>query len=253
MRAMSKPRIVKGDIDGFFGLFVDNLLQLLLIITLCPVVCGFSPEFVATRVLPGAALSILFGNLFYAWQAWRLAERTGRDDVTAIPYGINTVSLVAYLFLIMGPVYRETGSADLAWKAGLFACLLSAIMEICGAFAGDMLRRNTPRAALLSTLAGIAITFIAMGFVFQIFAAPAIAIVPMMLILLAYAGRLRLPLSLPAGFVAVVLGVGIAWLLRAFGLRYFEPASGSAFFGLTLPHPAVADLVQYLSEPTGWK
>jgi AGZA family xanthine/uracil permease-like MFS transporter len=29
-------RISKGDLDGFIGLFVDNLLQLLLIITLCP-------------------------------------------------------------------------------------------------------------------------------------------------------------------------------------------------------------------------
>jgi len=45
---------------------------------------------VAGRILPAVAFSILFGNLFYAWQAHRLARRTGRSDVTAIPFGINT-------------------------------------------------------------------------------------------------------------------------------------------------------------------
>src|SRR2546427_8211558 len=101
---------VRGDIDGFFGLFVDNLLQLLLILTFCPLVCGFPLEFVVGTILPGAAISIAAGNLFYAWQAHQLGLREKRDDVTALPFGINTVSLVAFIFLIMGPVYRETGN-----------------------------------------------------------------------------------------------------------------------------------------------
>lgn len=158
---------VRGDIDGFFGLFVDNLLQLLLILTFCPLVCGFPAEFVVGTILPGAAISIAGGNLFYAWQARRLARAEGRDDVTALPFGINTVSLVAFIFLIMGPVYRETGDALLAWRAGLFACLLNGFMEIAGAFVGGALRRVTPRAALLSSLAGVAITFIAMALFFK--------------------------------------------------------------------------------------
>jgi AGZA family xanthine/uracil permease-like MFS transporter len=40
---------VRGDIDGFFGLFVDNLLQLMLIAVLCGQVCGlpYTPSFPA--------------------------------------------------------------------------------------------------------------------------------------------------------------------------------------------------------------
>ena len=175
---MIKPsrflHVCKGDLDGFFGLFVDNLLQLLLIFTLCPLLCGISAAEVVSKILPGAALSILVGNLFFAWQAWRIARREGRDDVTAMPYGINTVSLFAFIVFIMAPIYRQTNDAVLAWKAGLFACFISGVMELVGAFVGDALRRRTPRAALLSSLAGIAITFIAMGFVFQIFATPAL-------------------------------------------------------------------------------
>src|SRR5215831_20761426 len=88
-RAMRPHWFVRGDIDGFFGLFIDNLLQLMLVAVLCGVVCGFPPELITGRVLPGAAVSILLGNLFYAWQARALMRKAGREDVTALPFGIN--------------------------------------------------------------------------------------------------------------------------------------------------------------------
>jgi adenine/guanine/hypoxanthine permease len=249
-----KPKwFVRGDIDGFFGLFIDNLLQLMLIATFCPLVCGIPVEFVTKQILPGAAISILVGNLFYAWQAYRLAERTGRNDITALPYGINTVSLFAFLFLIMAPVYQETKNPSLAWQAGLFACLMSGVLEIVGAFFGDALRRYTPRAALLSALAGIAITFIAMGFVFQIFASPAIAVIPMMIILIHYASGTKLPIGLPAGLIAVLVGVALAWILRWFGYSFFVPGAFQASMGFHVPNPVPTDVFALLTSPEGWK
>jgi len=64
------PLFAPRDLDGFFGLFVDNLVQLLLIVSLCGL-CGISAEspLLLDAILPGAAISILIGNLFYAWQA----------------------------------------------------------------------------------------------------------------------------------------------------------------------------------------
>ena len=76
---------------------------------------------VTTRILPGVALSIFAGNIFYAWQAHKLALRTGRDDVTAIPFGVNAPTIFAYIFLIMLPVYQRTHNATLAWQAGVSA------------------------------------------------------------------------------------------------------------------------------------
>lgn len=242
-----------GDIDGFFGLFVDNLLQLMLIQVLCTAVCGLPADLVAGRVLPAAALSVLVGNLYYAWSAKRLAERTGRPFTTALPYGINTVSLFAHVFLVMGPVWRATQDAQLAWKAGLFASLGSGLIETAGAFAGAWLRRHTPRAALLSALAGIALTFISMGFVFQIFAQPLLALAPAFLILFVYGSRVKLPLGLPAGLAAVLLGTGLAWGLRAFGLGGFSPAPAAVELGLRLPAPAVVELWDFLSRQGGWQ
>ncbi len=252
-RSLQFLRLGKGDLDGFFGLFVDNLLQLLLIFTLCPMLCGITALEVVSKILPGAALSILAGNLFFARQAWKLAQQEKREDVTALPYGINTISLFAFIVFIMAPVYRQTHDADLAWKAGLFACFLGGIMELVAAFFGDLLLRHTPRAALLSSLAGIAITFIAMGFVFQIFAAPALGLLPMLLILICYAGRLKLPLGLPAGFVAVAAGTLLAWALRKAGLAPAAAAAENIPAAFHPPHWSGGSVFGFLFSNLGWR
>src|SRR5438270_2989336 len=177
---------VRGDLDGFFGLALDNLVQLLLIDSLCRGVLGFPPELLYGRVLPACAVSLLVGNLFYAWQAHRLAARTGRDDVCALPYGINTVSLIAHVFLVMLPVKLATGDPEAAWRMGLVACLGSGVIELAGSFGAERVRRATPRAALLSTLAGIALTFIALGFLFRTFAHPVVGLTTLGVVLLVY-------------------------------------------------------------------
>jgi adenine/guanine/hypoxanthine permease len=240
---------VRGDVDGFFGLFVDNLLQLMLMVVLSGAVCGLPTSLILGRILPGAAVSILFGNLFYAWQA----HKTGRPDATALPYGINTPSLFAYIFLVMGPVYQETKDPFLAWRVGLFACLVSGVFEIFGAFVGDRLRRHAPRAALLSALAGVAITFISMGFVFQIFARPWIALLPMLLLLATYASRARLPFGVPGGLAAVLVGTVLAWILRAVDVDLFEPSRDPVTLGFHPPVPVVGDAIALLTSARGYK
>jgi AGZA family xanthine/uracil permease-like MFS transporter len=250
---MNPKWFVRGDIDGFVGLFIDNLLQLLLIAVLCPVVCGLPNDLIIGRILPAAALSIVFGNLYYSWQAWRLAKRSGRSDVTALPYGINTVSLVAYIFLIMGPIWQQTQNATLVWQAGVFACVIGGVFELIGAFVTDPLRRFLPRAALLSTLAGVAITFIAMGFVFQIFASPVIAVAPMLLIVVAYASGLRMPFGIPAGFAAILLGTAIAWIARWIGIPLFTPSTDPIALGLHLPAPDISGFLDFIGKQNGWQ
>lgn len=225
------PIFAKRDLDGFFGLAIDNLVQLLLILALCGGLCGMAGEdsvFIYKFMLPGAAVSLIVGNLFYALQAHWVARRERRSDVTALPYGINTVSLLVFVFFVMKPTYDRTGSAELAWKMGLIACLGSGVIELGGAFFAERLRRNTPRAALLATLAGIAITFISMTFTLQIWQRPLVAMVPLAVVLLVYFSQVRFPLGLPGGFVAVVLGTGLAWLLGAVNISTGVPMSADA-------------------------
>lgn len=236
---------VKGDVDGFFGLWMDNLASLLVIVSLLKFVLQFPDELIFGRVLPAAALSILGGNLFYSWQARRLAEREGRDDVTAMPYGVNTPTIFVFIFLIMLPVKIKTGSAEAAWQAGLAACFVSGIIETAGALVGDRLRRLAPRAALLSALGGIGLTFITMGFAFRIWENPLISMVPLGIILLQYFGGFRLPFGLPGGLVAVAAGVILSLIVRG-------PIDVPAAVGLTFPSLALGSLFGALFGPLGW-
>src|SRR5690606_23460330 len=138
------------------------------------------------------------------------------------PYGINTPSVFAFIFFIMMPVYAfnrgelgDEAAATLAWRMGLLAAIGSGVIEFGGAFVAKRIRAATARAARLAALAGIAITFISMDFVLQVFEHPLLALLPMGVILMQYFSGVRLPLGLPAGLFALLLGTGIAWSLRS--------------------------------------
>ena len=214
-----RPRwFVRQDVDGLLGLALDNLIQILLIVGLCRGLLGYPSALVYGRILPAVALSLIVGNVYYSWLAYRLGVKEGRDDRTALPYGINTVSLFAHVFLVMLPIKLialDRGATmdeaiTLSWQAGLVACLGSGVIELTGSILADPLRRWLPRAALLSTLAGIGLTFIALGFLFRTYEYPVVALVPLGIILLTYFGRVEFPI--PGGLFAVLVGTGLAWM-----------------------------------------
>jgi AGZA family xanthine/uracil permease-like MFS transporter len=223
-----------GDLDGFFGLFFSGFPDLLLIVGLAPI-CGFPLSFVAGRILPAVAFSILAGNVFYAWQARRLARREGRTDVTAIPFGVNTPTIFAYFFLIMGPIYTRTHDANLAWHAGVFASMVSGLVQTAGAFCTDWLRRNTPRAALLAPLAGLALAYLCLGFIFGVFQQPAIALLPMLVLLTLYGSHLKLPWRMPPALLVIALGAVLVAVLRWLHIYNVPPPVVPAL-QLYLPH-----------------
>jgi len=245
----SPPWFVPGDWDGFAALFFSGFPDLLLIAGLAPL-CGFSAELVTTRILPGVALSILAGNIFYAWQARRLAEKTGRSDVTAIPFGVNAPTIFVYVALIMQPVYERTHDPDLAWKAGVFASFLSGVVQTAGAFCTDWLRRHTPRAALLCPLAGTAMAFLCLDFILRVFQTPALGLLPTVVILTVFASRVRLPFRIPGSLACIAVGAALAALLRGAGVYHPAPAAPLAV-GIHLPRPV--DLYDFLMHAEGWK
>jgi len=245
------PWLVRGDIDGFFGLAIDNLVQLLVIVALCRGVLGFSDTLIMGTILPGVAVSLVVGNVFYAWQAKELSRRTARSDVCALPYGINTVSLFAFIFLVMLPALMAAKARGLgdeeatlaAWRLGLIACFSAGLIEVLAAPFAERLRRATPRAALLSTLGGIALGFISFSFLFRTYANPVVGLATLGVILMVYFGKVRFKGGLPGGFVAVMLGVALSF---AMGLIPLSPPV-SKTLDLHFPAPVLSDILAGLS------
>jgi AGZA family xanthine/uracil permease-like MFS transporter len=204
-------------------------------------------------MVPGTALGVLVGDLAYTWLAVRLMRREGRDDVTAMPFGIDTPTLFAMVFGVLAPVHAITGSAETAWKVGMATTVAIGIAKTALAFAGDWTRRVVPRAALLGSIAGVAILLIAFLPALKIVREPLVGLVALGLLLLALVGGVRMPFGIPGAFAAVAVGAAIFWLQVGIGLSERPPGLASAGLRLALPWPtlawteALADVLPYLS------
>ena len=198
----------------------------------------FPADLVLGRMVPGTALGVLVGDLAYTWLAVRLMRKTGRADVTAMPFGIDTPTLFAMVFGVLGPVMLATGDPVLAWQVGMAATIAIGLAKLALAFAGDWARRVVPRAALLGSIAGISILLIAFLPMLKILRDPLIGLVALLLLLLALVGRVRMPLGLPGAFVAVLVGTAIFWGRAWLGLGPRGTIALSPL-GLSLPWPTL--------------
>ena len=163
-------------------------------------------------MVPGTALGVLVGDLAYTWLAVRLRQRTGRDDVTAMPFGIDTPTLFAMVFGVLGPVMTATGDPVLAWKVGMAATLAIGLAKVGLAFGGDWARRVVPRAALLGSIGGVAILLIAFLPTLKILRDPLVGLVALGVLLLGLFGGVRMPVGLPGAFAAVLAGTALFWV-----------------------------------------
>ena len=84
--AASKEKLwYKGDLNGFFGLFSNVLTNFLAAIGLLMAI-GLPDKYISGMVIPGTTVAVGLGGIFLAIQAKRLSNKTGRNDVTAMPY-----------------------------------------------------------------------------------------------------------------------------------------------------------------------
>jgi len=234
---------VPGDWNGFFGLFTNVLLNVIVLTGLCLGVVNLPEDIVFGRILPALGIALPLGNLYYAYLANQLAKKEGRADVTAMPYGPSVPHMFIVVFVVMLPVYLSTKDARLAWQAGLAWCFIIGVIVLLGVFVGPWIRAHTPRAAMLGTLAGISIAFISLRPAFQMWEVPWIAFVSFAIVLIAWTANVRLPGGLPGGLVAVIAGIVIGWAATAFGwsdyMKAKAVADSFAKFGLHLPVPSV--------------
>ena len=241
--SVTKPAFwVPGDWNGFFGLFTNVLLNVIVLTGLCLGVVQIPAGVVFGRILPALGIALPLGNMFYAYLAYQLAKKTGRSDVTAMPYGPSVPHMFLVVFVIMLPTYLKTHDPILAWDAGLAWAFIIGVIVTLGAFVGPTIRKYTPRAAMLGALAGISIAFISLRPAFLFFLAPWLGFFSFGIILISWMSRVRLPFGVPGGLAAVVIGTIAAWIGEFAGLEHIvDPAQvGAAFsaFGIHLPLPS---------------
>src|SRR6201747_991654 len=158
-----KPALwTPGDWNAFFGFGTNILVNMLTLTALLRFVLKMPDALVFGRILPAVGLMLFLSTMYYAWLAYRLAKKSGRNDVCALPSGISVPHMFIVTFVIMLPIKLATGDPVKAWQAGLTWVFIQSFVLMLGGFLAPIVRKITPKAALLGALAGVSISFTSM-------------------------------------------------------------------------------------------
>ncbi len=222
-----------GDLNAFFALFLDNVVNLVL---LAGILIGFGvpADFIFTKMIPGTALGVMFGDLVYTWMAFRLAKKEKRSDVTAMPLGLDTPSTIGIAVAVLGPCFlvvsgdlRAQGmdpamvklkAAEITWYVGMGTMIIMGVVKLIASFFGEYVQRFVPVAGLLGSMAGIGIVWLAAWSLVEVYRVPFVGLLALGIIVFTLIARFDFPFKLPGAAMAVVVGTAIYYVLGGTGV-----------------------------------
>jgi len=236
----STPWFVKGDINGFFGLFSNVLTNFLAAIGLLAAI-NMPGDIIYGNVVPGTAVAIGLGGIIFAIQARRASIKHENSNTTALPYGLSVPHYFIVAFGVMLPVYAQTQDWMLAWSTGVAWNMIQGIIMTLGAVVGPFIQKYIPRSALLGSLAGLAVTYIAMNPMGEIFSTPYIGLFTLVIVLGGWIAHKKLPGNIPAGLLAIIIGMSLAWATGYMDANVVQEAA--AGFSISFPSFAFSQLM----------
>mmetsp|Transcript_18133 Transcript_18133/g.28886 ORF Transcript_18133/g.28886 Transcript_18133/m.28886 type:complete len:590 (-) Transcript_18133:191-1960(-) len=218
----SLPWFQKGDWDAFTAVTSNNMATMLVCLQLL-LSAGFSNEIVYGKISPGIGISMAFGSVFYMFQALIVARHTGRQDICAQPFGINTPGAFAFISSIILPVYfkkleyDQAGNptnvdeaATFAWKVGVAANFVQGVVEVAFAVVGPQIQSGVPLVALLTSLASIGFAFLLSGPMLSEAAKPALSWICIFIVFLGYFAGVKW-MGVPTSVLVMIIGSAIGW------------------------------------------
>jgi AGZA family xanthine/uracil permease-like MFS transporter len=221
-----------GDVNAFFGLMLDNIADLLLAVGLLHEVFAFPTEFALRRMVPGTAIGVLVGDLLFFGMALALARRTGRNNITAMPLGLDTPSTFGMVFFVLGPAFLHAQNqlglspdeaARYTWHIGTCAIFVSGLFKLACAAGANWVRHLLPRAGLLGSLAAVALVLISFLPLLEIAQMPVVGLIALSIILTTLVARVRLPFRIPGALGALLVAGTLYYLMRSMGLLTHVP------------------------------
>src|SRR5512136_232794 len=224
-KARSYQWLAIGDVNGFFGLMFDNVTVLSFLAGILVFAFDFPADIVYTRMFPGTAFGVLFGDLVYTWMAFRLAKKTGNPRVTAMPLGLDTPSTIGIALTVLGPAFlslkaqgmEPREAAMMTWYIGMATMVMIGIIKLVLSFCGRWVQKVVPQAGLLGSLASVAVALIGFVPLLDIFGMPLIGLLSLGLILYNLVARIRLPRNIPGVLAAIAIGTALYYILGPHG------------------------------------
>ena len=245
-RAAAERWVSAGDVNAFFGLMLDNVVNLAVLAGILVGGFGFPADLVYGRMFPGTALGVLVGDLAYTVMAVRLSRRSGRRDVTAMPLGTDTPSTIGIALAVLGPAFiaakarmPERDAAVLAWQVGMATMVLIGVFKVLMSFVGERIRQWIPAAGLLGSIGGVGIALLGTLQLGEIYSEPVVGMIALGIIFYALVARIRLPFRAPAVLVSVGIGAVLYYGLGALGLTVHPVTMPAAALQFSLPVPTL--------------
>ncbi|MGA2605177.1 MAG: hypothetical protein ABSG14_13195 [Verrucomicrobiia bacterium] len=238
---------VIGDINGFFGLMFDNLTVLSFLAGVLVFGFKFPADIVYSRMFPGTAIGVLFGDMVYTWMAFRLARKTGNTSVTAMPLGLDTPSTIGMALVVLGPAFLglkaegmpEREAAMLTWQIGMATVVMMGLLKLVLSFCGGWVQKIVPQAGLLGSLAGVGLALIGFIPLADIFGMPLVGLMALGLILYTLIAGIRLPRHFPGVLASVLVGTALYYLLGPTGWAggtYVSPPALTLHMSFPVPN-----------------
>lgn len=212
-----------GDINAFFGLTLDNIAGLVMIVGILVMQFGLPAEFALSHLVPGTAIGVLVGDLLFFVLAIALARRTKNWTVTAMPLGLDTPSIFGMAFFVLGPAFlhaqnqlqmSKAEAAIYMWEIGICSVFYSGLFKLICSFFSNWARNVLPRAGLLGSLAAIALVIISFIPLLDILASPIVGMVALGITLTSLIGRVPLPFRIPGVVGALIVAGGIHYIMQ---------------------------------------
>ncbi|MGD8326281.1 MAG: hypothetical protein PVF65_05150 [Sphingomonadales bacterium] len=240
---------VKGDINAGFAFLLDCVVNLFVLAAILAGF-GFPSDVVQGRIIPGAVVGIVFGNLLYMWMTAHLAKKTGNHQLTSLPLGLDLPTTITFCFGILGPLFltlkAETGDADyaarIAWYVGMGATIWIAFVKLGLSFIGNTIQRIMPVAALLGSMFGISAVWLGANAILGVMEIAPIGMIALIIMVYSLIGTGILPGKMPGAVIAIVAGTAMYYVLgytgALEGLGYGFSVPAAQGFGLNLPVPS---------------
>lgn len=242
----NKPKLfVPGDINGFFGLMFDNLTVLSFLAGILIFAFKYPADIVYSKMFPGTAFGVLVGDLIYAYMAIRLVKKTGNNNVTAMPLGLDTPSTIGIALTVLGPAFialkakgmSEREAAEMTWYIGMATMVMIGLIKVVFSFLGNWVQKVVPQAGLLGSLAGIGLALIGFIPIVDIFGLPIVGTIALGIIIYNLIAGIDLPRKFPGVLLAVGLGTIVYYIIGPMGLSggTYSPPKAELHFALPIP------------------
>ncbi|CAJ1442239.1 unnamed protein product [Effrenium voratum] len=180
---------------------------------------SFVKNVIYSKIIAGMCVTMIFGNTYYAWMAYRMMQKEKTTNVCTLPYGINTPAAFAFVFSVVAKAAQEGASQGMgmeegvlyAWKVGCVANVVSGLIATMCGFAGPLIVKVAPAGSLMVALAGLGFTYLGIGQIISCFDVGHLGLLPLGVALAGFFGEVRTS-PLPAAVAVMLVGSLTGWL-----------------------------------------